>query len=270
MELGLYETLSLNDTELYDDERIGNQKPIELFFDPEEKTKHQFDAYCIYCDKETTFRYSDDLPNYHDGLRRPLSLPQVLKREFIEPFPWTVNFKCLRDNSHNYSFIFQLGEFSLTKIGQSPSVADIESSNINKYKKLLKGDFVLLKKAIGLYSHGIGIGSFVYIRRILENLVQDKFEEVKTINKWNEEDFQNLRMEEKIKFLENELPRNLVENRKVYGIVSKGIHEMSEEECKDYFEDIKIGIELILTERLYKEETKKLEKKFRSFTSNNS
>ncbi len=36
----------------------------------------------------------------------------------------------------------------------------------------------------------------------------------------------------------------------MYSILSKGIHELSEEECLQYFKLMKIGIELILDEQL--------------------
>lgn len=59
-----------------------------------------------------------------------------------------------------------------------------------------------------------------------------------------------LRMEDKIQLLRAHLPEFMVENRALYGIVSKGIHELSEKECLDYYDTVKTGIELILDEQL--------------------
>jgi len=50
--------------------------------------------------------------------------------------------------------------------------------------------------------------------------------------------------------LKAELPEFLVENRKLYGILSKGIHSLTEEECLEYFDVVKAGIELILDEKV--------------------
>ncbi|MGE7954793.1 hypothetical protein [Lysinibacillus xylanilyticus] len=61
-------------------------------------------------------------------------------------------------------------------------------------------------------------------------------------------------MDDKIKLLQNKLPEVLIENRAVYGIMSKGIHELSEDECLALFPDVKLGIELILDEKLYEQE----------------
>lgn len=46
----------------------------------------------------------------------------------------------------------------------------------------------------------------------------------------------------------------IVKNHSIYSILSKGIHELSEEECLKYFIPIKNGIELILDENLEKQE----------------
>lgn len=46
------------------------------------------------------------------------------------------------------------------------------------------------------------------------------------------------------------LPDFLVENHTIYGILSKGIHELSEEECLKYFTILRESIEMILDEKL--------------------
>jgi len=44
----------------------------------------------------------------------------------------------------------------------------------------------------------------------------------------------------------------------LYAILSKGIHSSDEDECVKYFDAVRLGIELILDEKL--EQQKKLEK----------
>jgi hypothetical protein len=58
-------------------------------------------------------------------------------------------------------------------------------------------------------------------------------------------------MDEKIELLKDYLPEFQV-NNKIYSILSKGIHELSEDECLKHFTPVKIGIELILDEKLEK------------------
>ena len=52
------------------------------------------------------------------------------------------------------------------------------------------------------------------------------------------------------------LPKSLVHNEAFYGIVSKGIHELSEEECIEYFPVMKSFIMMILRqwEKMRKDE----------------
>lgn len=66
----------------------------------------------------------------------------------------------------------------------------------------------------------------------------------------------------KIKMLTDYLPESLVSNSVFYGIVSKGIHMLSEEECLEYFPIMESCIILILRQwekiRKDEEEEKKL------------
>ena len=48
--------------------------------------------------------------------------------------------------------------------------------------------------------------------------------------------------------MESNLPKVLVQNRAIYGILSKGIHELDEQTCLKYFPAIRDAIILILEE----------------------
>ena len=61
-------------------------------------------------------------------------------------------------------------------------------------------------------------------------------------------------MDEKIALLKNLLPSFLVEYKVLYAILSKGIHELSEQECLQAFSVVKLGIELILDEKIEQQE----------------
>ena len=105
-------------------------------------------------------------------------------------------------------------------------------------------------KAIGLVSHGVGIGSFVYLRRIFEHLIEEAHQEAIKNESWNEENYNKSRMDEKIVLLKDYLPDFLVKNSFIYSILSKGIHQLSEAECLKHFDAVRLGIELILDEKL--------------------
>lgn len=153
-------------------------------------------------------------------------------------------------------------QMKIRKIGQYPSVADIHIAQIKQYSKVVnKEDQRDLAKAIGLAANGVGIGSFVYLRRIFENLIIEASETCIANGLVDRNKFEASRMDEKISLLRTELPEFLYENRKIYGIISKGIHELTENECLSMFDVLRSSIEMILEEKLakYQKEQKKKE-----------
>jgi hypothetical protein len=134
-------------------------------------------------------------------------------------------------------------------MGQYPSLADIANDESKTYTSVLdKEDARELHKAIGLAAHGVGIGSYVYLRRVFEHLIRRRFDEHKESNNWSEADFKRKRMDEKIEQLSPYLPPFLVKNKKIYGILSLGIHELDEEQCNNLFDPLFQSIVYILEE----------------------
>ncbi|MCG3089147.1 hypothetical protein [Sporosarcina cyprini] len=239
LELSLYNPLSIdesNETEILD--ILYMNRAV------------QFDSHCIECGKDSTFRfYSRNQGNtseYHQN-RYLIDYSEI----YSYPVPLQVAFKCQRDVNHIYSFNFKVSQKEVIKIGQYPSSASIDLAEIQKYRKALKGDYRDFSKSIGLFSHGVGAGSFVYLRRIFENLIEEKRQEALKEGTWDDSVYQQSRMDEKINLLRHLLPAILVETRSIYGILSKGIHELSEEECLTLFPNVKLAIELILDEKIY-------------------
>ena len=152
---------------------------------------------------------------------------------------------CQRAN-HIYNFYFTYDGRYLTKFGQLPSLEDIAGADIRKYEPLLRGGyFGELKRATGLASHGIGIGSFVYLRRIFEKLLRDHYNDLDG-DKPTQDDFMRMRMDERISALAPSLPIALVKNRAIYKILSVGVHELDEETCRKHFPVIRAAILQIL------------------------
>ena len=185
----------------------------------------------------------------------------------------TVSTKCARSDNHLQFFVFLVQKHiesdddwtiysTVEKIGQHPSFSDINIQKLKNYSAVLgKEKTRELSRAIGLASHDVGIGSYVYLRRVFEGLVEDAHQTAKKSSDWKEEEYLSKRMAEKIQMLKNELPPFLVEHPKIYSILSKGIHELSESDCLKNFETLKLGTELILDQRL---EAKERENKIKA------
>lgn len=168
--------------------------------------------------------------------------------------------KCKRyEDVFSFLVHFDKTKMLFSKVGQYPSVASFHIDELKQYEKILpKEQLKEFTRALGLAANGVGIGSFVYLRRLFENLIWSTFETQKDKIGIQKEDFSRLRMEEKIQSLKAFLPAFLVENRTLYSILSLGIHELTEDDCLTHFDTVRMGIEIILDEKL--EEAKRQEK----------
>lgn len=152
---------------------------------------------------------------------------------------------CTMDEKHHLDYAVLTTNNSIMKIGQYPSVADLTFPELDTYKKVMsKEDRKEFGRAIGLYASGIGAGSYVYLRRILERLLSQAKKNVG--DEIDTEAFDKAHVGEKITMLSSHLPSMLTDNAVVYGILSKGIHELTEEECITYFPVLKDCLYMIL------------------------
>mgnify|MGYP000798906550 FL=1 len=63
-----------------------------------------------------------------------------------------------------------------------------------------------------------------------------------------EDQYQSEKVRDRIQLLKNYLPDMLTSNSTIYGIISKGIHELSEDDCITYFPVLQECIFMILEE----------------------
>ncbi len=246
-------------TPLYEMRDFGNDAefPRALMMD-----QFNIDGHCPYCGREATFsRYN-----------RSLNLESINNINQGKSFVDEVAIVCARNKFHIITFHLRGRDKKVMKAGQFPSFADIANDESKRYRSVLsKEDSAELHKAIGLAAHGVGIGAYVYIRRIFERLIYSRFQEFKDIENWTEEQFQKLRMAERIDLLKNHLPEFLVRNQKLYSILSLGIHELDEQKCLGFFEIVKQSTIFILEEDKRKkeelEQRKAVEQAIAKFTS---
>lgn len=200
----------------------------------------RFDGHCPHCKQYTTYLRQT---NMSEMTWNSFIINKKLPDNIV-----TAKYVCSRNSQHVLAVVYEIDDSNcVQKIGQLPSLAQIAQDEGKKYRGVLRGEGASeYHKAVGLAAHGVGIGSFVYLRRIFERLVFGRFDEHKIEQGWKEEDFFKLRMDEKIAFLKDYLPDFLVQNRGIYGILSKGIHALSEKECLEFFPILKSSIVFIL------------------------
>jgi len=206
----------------------------------------EFDAYNFRLKENSTFEGKD---NYYNS-QLELGEKSTIKH---------ITLKCKRTDEE-YDFYVLANKDKAEKIGQYPSLAELNIRLVKEYKTVLSPEKLKeFIRGIGLRAHGVGIGSFVYLRRIFEYLIEQEHLVAKKNEDWNEVSYQKKRMGEKIDLLSDYLPSFLVENKDLYGILSLGIHELSEEECLKYFDAVKLGIQEVLDEKVI--EKQKMQKK---------
>ena len=200
----------------------------------------QFDAHCVYCQQMSTFKQCVGSRGGGAGHSPPKD------EVWLEPRVFRLEFRCQREPKHAYHYMFRVERQAITKIGQSPSLATIALTQTARFNGVLdKNYFRDLNMAIGLFAHGVGAGSFVYLRRIFEHLLLEVAATAR--NTGNLLDgFETMRMDGKIKALASHLPPEVAETAGTYRILSAGIHGLSEEQCLSLFPIMRESIEIIL------------------------
>lgn len=238
------------DSPLYSAFQISDDDENELI----STSSHTIDGYCIFCKTNRVFKSSAvDKVTYSRA-------SQGRDRLFYEGI---IDFACAKVQHHRISLYIRLSQGKVVKYGQNPSYADIVTAEDSVLTKVLDPqDRREYNKAVGLAAHDAGVGAYAYLRRIFERLIWARFNLHKDENKWIEDDFIKLRMNEKIAFLRIYLPPLLVSNGGTYSILSDGLHNLSEEECLAFFPILRKGILLILQQEVERKERERNEAEF--------
>ncbi|WP_350343875.1 hypothetical protein PRVXT_000234 [Proteinivorax tanatarense] len=288
----------------YEEEKLGIDGLYVMYSDEMNELlkfmndRQKLHGFCPYCNKELVFnltsveinsellerkvcvlKYSAIGPEEYDSMERHKDYKCNERIELLKNYTY-FNKKaiCTFDSSHIMNFFFKLDisytgakdSVTLTKVGQSPSYTEMNRHKHKKFSKVLKqinsyDDYV---KGDNLFSHDVGVGAFVYLRRILEKILLFKFNDY-TKHKGEKKatsihEFKNMEMEKKIKLLKGYLPKEFDNLKQVYGILSSGIHNLEEDSCKGYYPVLKTAIDLILLEQKESMEKEKLKNKNKS------
>lgn len=151
----------------------------------------------------------------------------------------------------------------LIKIGTFPSLRDFHKDDIKKYRCILTDQQQTeLITAIVIANNGVGIGSYVYLRRVFESIVLDEAKRAISDGVITEEEFNKKRMDEKIIAIKDYLPAFLYDHHsELYGVLSLGIHQLEEDVCLGFFPVLYDCIILILDDRLAQKEKEMTTKK---------
>lgn len=155
-----------------------------------------------------------------------------------------IEMKCAKCGELRY-YSLLLMENTMIKIGQYPSYVNNEVNDVKKYKNLISKYYPELTRSINAYSQGMGVAAFVYLRRILEHLIEKRFvgdNTLKFSDKLHEVEKNEVVIPDELDPIKNQ----------IYSILSKGVHEYEENECLDLYLAVKFVIERMLDIELEK------------------
>jgi hypothetical protein len=140
---------------------------------------------------------------------------------------------------------------SVVKIGQWPSMTDFALGDLADFDKAMtdaqRNEFV---RAVNCAAHGFHVAACVHFRRVFESVLQqarDAHMEKMKVEVWPE--FRSARTDERIRMLRAELPAFMVEHPELYGLLSLGVHELTEQQCAEELPTVRKAIELIMRDR---------------------
>jgi len=229
--------------------------------------------YCKRCESEQTF----NMVNEYNEL-------DYRSNDKITGIVVRVKYQCFGCHNHiRYFFVgFGKGEIEVEnengekekneviyaeKIGQYPAW-NIEMDK--ELEKMLGEHTEYYKRGLICESQGYGIGAYAYFRRIAEDIIDELLESIldlveETEKKQYEEKLKQVKKEKvaenKINLIKDLLPKSLQVDgmnplKQLYGVLSQGIHDETDEECMEKAEAIR-GILVFLVNQVMRTKSDK-------------
>jgi hypothetical protein len=225
----------------------------------------RIDAYCPECADRTTYIAAGRVQAELDKkpfAPRPIYLSKATsdRREAAAILGKALGgllFACARSSKHALQVYLRIevGEDATVrfqKIGQFPSVFDQATEKLRRYRAVLSAEDVQeLNSALICNSHGFHVAAYTYLRRVFERRIEVAHAAAKADPKWDDAAYSpSAFMEQRIELLRDHLPGFLVEHRKLYNVLSRGIHELEEKDCAEGYDVVHLGVSLILDEEI--------------------
>lgn len=151
------------------------------------------------------------------------------------------------------------GQSTFLKVGQYPELEERISGYLEK--ALDEDDLTFYKKALRLRNFGVGIASLAYMRRVVENRLNDMLDILHESGKQHDAPAallqelsgvkESRRFSDKVEYAAKLLPENLRPQGLpnplgvLHELVSDGLHARSEDECTDIFDKCRFVFEYV-------------------------
>lgn len=158
-------------------------------------------------------------------------------------------FSCTNNKDAHHYFMklavaFGKENVDVTKIGQFPensSLGHFMSEDYKKELRKLNDSYIDYKNSEKSYRHGLYVGAYDYLRRVYEKMIDYYLKKCSIVVE------DNWGAKEKIKSIKHCFDKRIQEFLyPFYSALSAGVHIMSEEECKENYNELKAIIDIQL------------------------
>ena len=204
------------------------------------------DLYCSKCNCEKTYVYTSTEAVSKMGNVRFIYAGQSCRVCRLTSY----FYKCASCGQIVY-YQFYCADDKLIKLAQYPTLVDVRRDEYKRYEKnklIDKDYFKEIYKAETCMSSGYFVAAYIYLRRVLENLIKNVFEKNKEEIGSTLEEFSVLRMDKKLSKISEYLPLDKGLYTPLYSLLSEGIHALSESECESNYKLIMCVVLDILAE----------------------
>ena len=146
---------------------------------------------------------------------------------------------------------------SVIKLAQYPSLYDVSRDELKKYQKnklIDKDSFREIYKAETCASSGYYVAAYTYMRRVYETMLMSVFTDNQEAIGLSDDEFRKLYSDKKLEAIKDYLAIDDEIYLPLYGLLSAGIHAMTEEQCCEDYVVLKPILLEILAEQKAKQE----------------
>jgi len=209
------------------------------------------DFYCPACKKFTPFQGVLSLETQNSMASELMAAKSFgVAAGFWTQKKFSKELSCTRAN-HKTIFHFQIEDSHLLKVGQYPSIADINFGEVMAFAPAL-GELRTreLNKAIELAGNGAGLGAYIYLKKIFESLLEDAHQIALSDKTWDEAGYLKANISDKVRILATHLPSFTLEHPEHYAILDQDLDDLTDTACIEQFNALKTAVLVITDEQL--------------------
>jgi len=213
------------------------------------------DFYCPFCKKYTPFQGLLSTETQNSIVSERMAVKGFgVTAGFWQQKKFSKELACKRAE-HKVTFHFQIEDGKLLKVGQYPSIAEINFGEALDFAEALGEQRARdLNKAIELAGLGAGLGAYIYLKKVFLSLLEDAHQKAKlkksSSKHWDEACYSNAAISDKVKLLSLHMPSIIVQHPEYYAILDRNLDQLSDQECLNRFNPLKTAVLVIADERL--------------------